>query len=216
MQRLPMESAANGNLAGEMWRDRIQSPPGNPQEPKQAERDARRRIPAQMPRQRSLPDGLPEFLQSQSRHCHGAASGAPELLPKRCGRPVPRQLDLAPLAEALRRRGGHLQNRGTEHGRGLPVQDPRRVSCGGRQYAAGGADDLRHGAVRDPHAARGNPAENHRRQSPGQAPDLRMCGLRALRPLREDPFGNHPGGISGTVPIQDQGDIVSGIIKNLL
>ena len=49
-----------------------------------------------------------------------------------------------------------------------------------------------------------------------QAPDLRMCGLRALRPLREDPFGNHPGGISGTVPIQDQGDIVSGIIKNLL
>ena len=64
MQRLPVESAANGNLAGEMWRDRIQSPPGNPQDPKQAEGDARRRIPAQMSRQRSLPDGLPEFLQS--------------------------------------------------------------------------------------------------------------------------------------------------------
>ena len=101
MQRLPMESAANGNLAGEMWRDRIQSPPGNPQEPKQAERDARRRVPAQMSCQRSLPDGLPEFLQSQSRYCHGAASGASKLLPKRRGRPVPRQLDFAPLAEAL-------------------------------------------------------------------------------------------------------------------
>ena len=66
------------------------------------------------------------------------------------------------------------------------------------------------------------PGEILRKITVDKAPDklltceCRECERCGLWPLREDPFENHPGGIPGKVPVQNQGDIVSGIIKNLL